>query len=94
MFLNNLVQKKRDTYDLLGYSAQDLKENIESKFIEGMSWDNYGKWEIDHIKEVCTFEKDTPMNGVNSLSNLQPLWKMDNLKKWFELKKKMKENGI
>jgi hypothetical protein len=78
----------------LGYSATQLKEHIEKQFISGMTWENYGKWEIDHIKEVCTFDKSTPMSVVNSLDNLQPLWKRDNILKWFELKRKMKENGI
>jgi len=40
-----------------------------------MSWENHGEWHIDHIKPVSSFDKDTPMNIVNALSNLQPLWK-------------------
>jgi hypothetical protein len=43
-----------------------------------MSWDNYGKWHIDHIVMVSSFEEDTPMNIVNSLENLRPLWAEDN----------------
>jgi hypothetical protein len=66
--------KEGHTIDLLGYSALDLKEHIESLFTDGMSWDNHGEWHIDHIKPVSSFDKDTPMNIVNALSNLQPLW--------------------
>ena len=80
------------TIDLLGYSALDLKNHIEKQFHDGMSWENYGKWQIDHIKEVCTFDKNTPQNVVNALTNLQPLWEKDNLQKWFVLKRKLK-NG-
>lgn len=29
-----------------------------------------------------------------ALMNLQPLWKKDNLEKWFELKKKLKKDGV
>ena len=86
--------KEGKTIDLLGYSATQLKEHIEKRFIDDMTWDNYGKWEIDHIKEVCTFDKESPMSVVNSLDNLQPLWRKDNLNKWLELKKKLKEHGL
>lgn len=39
-----------------------------------MSWDNYGEWHIDHIKPVISFDKNTTVNIVCALSNLQPLW--------------------
>jgi hypothetical protein len=39
-----------------------------------MSWDNYGEWHIDHIKTVFSFDDKTPINTVNKLSNLRPLW--------------------
>ena len=66
--------KEGKTIDMLGYSALELKAYISSLFTEGMSWDNYGEWHIDHIIPVSSFDKDTPMNVVNALSNLQPLW--------------------
>jgi hypothetical protein len=67
-------QKEGHTIDLLGYSAIELKNHITSLFTEGMSWDNYGQWHIDHVKPVSKFDKETSMNVVNALSNLQPLW--------------------
>lgn len=66
--------KEGHTVDLLKYSAVDLKKHIELLFTEGMSWDNYGKWHIDHIKMVSEFDKNTPPYIVNELSNLRPLW--------------------
>ena len=66
--------KEAKTIDLLGYSAIQLKQHLESLFTEGMSWDNYGEWHIDHIKPVSLFDEDTPIHVVNDLSNLQPLW--------------------
>jgi hypothetical protein len=75
---NSLIRlgkfKEGHTIELLGYSALELKQHLESLFTEGMSWDNYGEWHIDHKKPVASFDKDTPMNIVNALSNLQPLW--------------------
>jgi hypothetical protein len=66
--------KEGHTIDLLGYSALELKEYLSTLFTEGMSWDNYGEWHIDHKKPVSAFHKDTPPNIVCALSNLQPLW--------------------
>jgi hypothetical protein len=66
--------KEGHTIDLLGYSALELKQHLERQFTDGMSWDNYGEWHIDHIKTVYSFDKDTPINTVNELSNLRPLW--------------------
>jgi len=82
--LTRFKHKKSDkTVEILGYSAQELKEHLESRFQEGMSWDNYGRngWVIDHVVPVSKFDKDTPMHIVNSLKNLQPLWEKDNLSK-------------
>lgn len=77
--LNNTLKrlgkpKEGKTIDLLGYSALELKQYIESLFTEGMSWDNYGEWHIDHIKDVVLFDDDTPPCVVNALTNLRPLW--------------------
>lgn len=73
--------KTDKTNEILGYSYSELKIHIESLFLEGMTWDNHGEWHIDHIKPLSLFDIDTPANVVNSLSNLQPIWAIDNLKK-------------
>jgi len=67
----------------LGCSIIELKTHLESKFQEGMSWDNYGEWHIDHIKPLSKFQlknKDEFLLAVH-YTNLQPLWAEDNLKK-------------
>jgi hypothetical protein len=74
-------EKESYTEEISGYSAIDLKNHLESLFSEGMSWDNYGDWHIDHILPVSYFDENTPVSVINSLSNLQPLWKFDNLSK-------------
>jgi len=53
-----------------------------------MCWENYGDWHIDHIRPVASFDKNTLPSIVNSLDNLQPLWKEDNLKKVVNINKK------
>jgi hypothetical protein len=77
--------KSKPTFDALNYTLQDLKEHLESKFQEGMTWDNYGEWHIDHIIPQSKL-KYTSMDDENfkkcwALDNLQPLWARDNLKK-------------
>ena len=67
-------EKESHTIEELGYSAEELRVHIESKFTPGMSWDNHGEWHIDHIIPVSYFTKETPVSLVCGLSNLQPLW--------------------
>jgi len=70
-----------NTVEILGYSPMDLKCYLESLFTIGMTWDNHGEWHIDHIIPVTSFDIDTHPSIINALSNLQPLWAIDNLKK-------------
>lgn len=69
----NTIKEKR-TIEELGYSAEELKNDMINKFTEGMNWQNHGEWHIDHIKPVSSFDKNTPPKIVSALSNLQPLW--------------------
>lgn len=66
--------KDANTFELLGYDYNELKNHISNLFTDGMSWDNYGEWHIDHIRPLSSFSANTPINVVNALSNLQPLW--------------------
>lgn len=67
----------------LGYTQLELKEHLESQFVEGMNWDNHGRggWHIDHIRPISSFPKDTLPKVISSLSNLKPLWEHENLSK-------------
>ena len=76
------TEKEGSTQDMLGYSAAQLKHRIEKQFREGMTWENYGEWEIDHIIPLTSFDKTTDPCVVNSLDNLQPLWKEENMAKF------------
>lgn len=67
-------KKEAKTIDLLGYSAQEFKEHLESKWLPGMSWDNYGDWHIDHIRPLASFGSNDSIKVVHGLDNLQPLW--------------------
>jgi hypothetical protein len=73
------------TFSMLGYSNFDLVNHLESKFSEGMTWDNYGRggWHIDHIRPLASFDKEDPewLIKAFSLDNLQPLYESDNCSK-------------
>lgn len=70
---------------LVGYSLAELMAYLESKFVDGMSWQNAGDWHIDHIRPLSSFKiVDTACADFRvawSLSNLQPLWAVDNMRK-------------
>lgn len=76
-------QKAGSAVEDLGCSIEELKQYLESKFQEGMTWDNYGKWHIDHIKPLSKYnlENREELLEVCNYNNLQPLWSIDNLKK-------------
>ena len=79
------IAKAGKTVELLGCSIKELRVYIESKFKEGMSWDNYGRygWHIDHIRPCSSFNLSDPVQQRECFhhTNLQPLWWIDNLKK-------------
>tara|TARA_Y100000389_G_C17272642_1_gene418825 strand:- start:49 stop:735 length:687 start_codon:yes stop_codon:yes gene_type:complete len=79
------VDKYSNTFDILPYTLEELISHLENNFTEGMSWENYGEWHVDHIKPMASFTFDTidddSFNECWSLSNLQPLWAKDNLSK-------------
>ncbi len=70
---------------LVGYTLADLMAHLEAKFADGMTWENYGEWHIDHIKPRSMFSYAAPTDPEFlecwALSNLQPLWELDNLRK-------------
>lgn len=59
-------------------------KHIESKFTAGMSWENYGKWEIDHIYplSLAYMQGKKIFKQACQYTNLQPLWKKDYLSKF------------
>jgi hypothetical protein len=66
----------------IGCTYRELAIHIESQFQPGMTWENMGKWHIDHITPVAHFLENDPEGFAwNHYTNLQPLWARDNLSK-------------
>jgi hypothetical protein len=83
------VNKTNKTFALLGYSLEELMAHLEKQFTEGMTWDNYGEWHVDHIRPMTSFNFETTddpeFKECWSLDNLRPLWEFDNLSKGTKL---------
>lgn len=70
---------------LIKFTLNDLIVDVESKFKPGMTWDNYGKWHLDHRIPISLWEfesyTDREFKQCFSLANYQPLWAFENLSK-------------
>lgn len=79
------VAKYRSTFKTLGYTLEELMNHLESQFTEGMTWDNFGVWHVDHKIPMSSFNftstDDHEFKLCWSLDNLQPLWGVDNWSK-------------
>ena len=62
-------------------------KHIEKQFKPGMSWENHGKWHIDHVKPCASFDltQSEQQKACFSYLNMQPLWAIDNIKKGAKL---------
>lgn len=80
-----LFVKNDTTYNMLGYTDEDLRKHIASLFHDGMDWNNYGHtgavWHVDHKKPISSFPLGTHVSIINALDNLQPMWAIDNFRK-------------
>ena len=75
--------KHKTTMELLGCSVEELWNHLEKQFQPGMTKENHGLWQIDHIKPCVSFDLSKPEEQKKCFhfSNLQPLWAEENLKK-------------
>ena len=77
------VRKNTKTQILLGTDFKTARAHIENLFEPGMTWDNHGKWEFDHIIPCKSFDLKCPVQQLACCyyKNLQPLWAIDNAHK-------------
>ena len=76
-------KKCASTLELTGISLVGLKKHIEGQFKEGMTWENYGKWHVDHKFPLAKSDLSN-LEGQKKafhFSNLQPLWAKENVSK-------------
>ena len=82
-------QKSMNKTNIMGlnFNQKQLIKHLEALFDCSMNWSNYGKyWAIDHKIPNHKFKystiNDQDFKDCFALSNLQPLSKTDNRKKW------------
>lgn len=93
------ISRSARVKELLGCSMEEFKSYLESRFLPGMSWDNYGHkegiacWHIDHVRECCEFDLSSSQQQRECFhyTNLQPLWDRDNYEKEFARKRRAAE---
>jgi hypothetical protein len=70
---------------LLGFSMAELRNHIERQFTHGMDWSRLmaGDIHIDHIRPLASFDmtNDDDVRAAWALTNLRPMWAVDNMKK-------------
>jgi hypothetical protein len=77
------ITKSARTVDLIGCSIELLIQHIEGQFDDWMSWENYGKWHVDHIIPCASFDltDEDQQRLCFHFTNLQPLEASENIKK-------------
>lgn len=67
----------------LGCSVAELETHLQNHFQPGMTWQNYGRWHIDHKLPLFSFDltdREQLLKAVH-YTNLQPMWARENLEK-------------
>jgi hypothetical protein len=81
----NNMDKYGHYFDILRYSPDELVVHLENQFTEGMTWDNYGEWHVDHRLPITSFKfqevGDNEFMRCWELNNLQPMWGDENISK-------------
>ncbi len=80
--------KKQRMSKLIGCTREQFVEYIQKRFTKGMHWNNYGEWEMDHIIPCTAFDLTDPEQQRKCFhyTNLQPMWKRDNIRKGNKIK--------
>jgi len=81
----NNVDKNGHYFEVLKYTPEELINHLEKQFTDGMTWDNYGQWHVDHVMPISVHDiqeiGDDEFMRCWSLSNLQPMWGDENIRK-------------
>ena len=81
----NNLNKYGHYFEILQYSPEELVNHLEKQFVDGMSWENYGGWHVDHKLPITYFNfkevGDEEFLKCWGLDNLQPMWGEENIKK-------------
>jgi hypothetical protein len=77
----NQFSKNAKTENILGCTIEEFRIYMYSKFKNGMSFENHGKWHLDHIIPLSKAKTEEEIIKLNHYTNFQPLWAIDNIRK-------------
>jgi len=80
-FKSKGYKKESKTAKTLGASYRIVKKHLERQFTDGMNWENYGDWHVDHIIPLASAKTKDELINLCHFRNLQPLWAEDNFSK-------------
>lgn len=102
----NLRRRTREVFSRKGFTSKSrlsvalgcdfefFKAYIERQFVGGMSWNNFGEWQLDHIVPLSSAKTEHDLHRLSHYSNIQPMWGLYNKLKqdmlpdrWLEFKK-------
>jgi hypothetical protein len=81
--VNSFVRGQKGFSKSLGCSFGQFKSHIEGLFQLGMTWENYGQWQVDHRHPLSIAYKEGSESFKNAClyRNLEPMWAAENIKK-------------
>lgn len=79
--IRNGYSKKTKTFKILGIEFEEFRLYIQSQFVEGMNWENYGKWHLDHKTPISWSKNEEEAIRLCHYTNYQPLWANENISK-------------
>ena len=81
-FSKHGVKKAAKTTELMGCSPEFLNAHLEKYFDDNMSWENHGKWHIDHVVPCCAFGATIEEQKIlHWYENLRPMLAKENISK-------------
>jgi len=83
-FTKNYNHKRaNNTIEYLGVTIYEFRKYMEAQFQPGMTWENLGKWHIDHIRPCASFDlsNEAEREMCFHFTNMQPMWAYENQRK-------------
>ena len=71
-------KKNSKTHKILNCSFEKFMSHLEKQFNSGITWENYGKWHLDHIVPVSLASTEEEIIKLNHYKNFQPMWGPEN----------------
>ena len=71
------INSNNSSIRYLGLNLESFKSYLESKFLKGMTWENYGSvWHMDHKVPCVSFDltKESEIKKCFNYKNIQPLF--------------------